>query len=408
MTIKPDLILIRFGEFTIKGRNRKQFERRLVEQVRRVVSPFKTVKLIQTFGRLYIELNEESYEAIAKELKHVFGIVSFSPVLRAEMELESIRERALELMLSCVPSPRTFKVSVRRVVKSFPHESQAMNHLVGGHVLRAMPELKVDVRNPEVELRLELQPEGAFLFTDVVPAAGGFPYGTNGKAMLMLSGGIDSPVAGYLAMRKGLEIEAIHFHSYPFTSDQAKEKVITLARRLCEISGVPMKLHLVSFTEIQTSFTQCNQDHLIITLMRRSMMRIAQKLAEKSGALGIVTGDSLGQVASQTLSSMNVIGRTVDLPLLRPLIMSDKQEIINLAEEIGTFATSILPYEDCCTLFVPKSPSTNPNLNVVMKVESFIPRLDEMIAEAVATTEEIVLRPGEQHEAEQAGQDDWF
>ncbi|MFB9325453.1 tRNA uracil 4-sulfurtransferase ThiI [Paenibacillus aurantiacus] len=406
--IAPDMILIRFGEFTIKGRNRKHFERKMVEQVKRVMTPFPAAKLIQTFGRLYIQLNGESYEAAAAKLKHVFGIVSFSPVRHTELDLEAIRAAALEVMREQPSEPRTFKVSVRRVVKTFPHDSQEMNRLVGGHVLRAMAELKVDVRKPEVHLRVELQPEGAFVFSDVIPAAGGFPYGTNGKAMLMLSGGIDSPVAGYLAMRKGLEIEAIHFHSYPFTSEQAKDKVITLARRLSEISGAKLKLHLVSFTDIQTSFTQCNQDHLIITLMRRSMLRIGQLLAERSEALGIVTGDSLGQVASQTLGSMNVIGRDIDLPLLRPLIMTDKQEIINLAEEIGTYETSILPYEDCCTLFVPRSPSTNPNLNVVRKVESFVPNLAGMIEEAVRTTETIVIKPDELSQVHKAGEDEWF
>ncbi|UVI32164.1 tRNA uracil 4-sulfurtransferase ThiI [Paenibacillus spongiae] len=407
--MKVDTIMVRFGEYTTKGRNRGFFEKRIYDQVRRVLRPFAAVQMTRTYGRIYIKLNGESYELISAKLKHIFGIASFSPASKCESELEVIRETALEVMHSLPKKPSTFKVTMRRVDKSFPHDSQEMNHLVGSHVLRAMPDLKVDVKNPEVELRVEIQPEGTYVFCEVVPAAGGYPYGTNGKAVLLLSGGIDSPVAGYLAMRKGLELEAIHYHSFPFTSEKAKQKVITLAQKLADMSGVPFKLHMVSFTEIQTAFTQCNQDHLIITLMRRAMLRIAERLAEQAGALGIVTGDSLGQVASQTLGSMNVIGRTVELPLLRPLITTDKNEIIRIAEQIKTYATSILPYEDCCTLFVPKSPSTNPNLNVVLKVESFVPKLDEMIDEAVAGVETLVIKPGESSAGKtSAGSDDWF
>ncbi|WP_274651884.1 tRNA uracil 4-sulfurtransferase ThiI [Paenibacillus humicola] len=406
--MKTDMILVRFGELTVKGRNRGQFEKRMVEQVKRMLRPFPNASIERTYGRLYISLNGEAYEEIAAKLKDVFGIVSFSPVRRTESELEAIQAAAVDVMRALPKEPETFKVSARRVLKAFPHNSQEMNHLVGSSVLRAFPALKVDVRTPEVELRVEIQPEGTYIFSEVVPGAGGFPFGTNGKAMLMLSGGIDSPVAGYLAMRKGLEIEAVHFHSYPFTSEQAKEKVIELARRLAYYSGKAIKLHLVSFTEIQTAFTQSNQDHLIITLMRRSMLRIAERLAERSGALGIVSGDSLGQVASQTLSSMNVIGRTVGLPLLRPLIMTDKNDIIRMAERIGTYKTSILPYEDCCTLFVPKSPSTNPNLKVVEKVESFVPRLSDMIEEAVAGTETIHVSEQTPAGLLSAGREDWF
>lgn len=406
--MNADMILIRYGEFTLKGRNRGQFERRMLDKVKQVLEPFPNAEVTRTYGRLYITLNGEPYESIAKGLKHVFGIHSFSPVRRTESQLEIIQEVSLEVMRALPEAPRTFKVSVRRVEKSFPYDSPKMNHLVGSHVLRAFPDLKVNVKEPEIELRVEIQPEGTYIFSEIVEGAGGYPYGTNGKAMLLLSGGIDSPVAGYLSMRKGLELEAVHFHSYPFTSEQAKDKVIELTRRLSQYSGVPLKLHMVSFTEIQTALAACNQEPLIITLMRRSMLRIAQGLAEQADALGIVTGDSLGQVASQTLGSMNVIGRTTDLPLLRPLIMMDKNDIIRIAEDIGTYETSILPYEDCCTLFVPKSPTTNPNLKVVQKIEAYIPKLDEMIAEAIASVETIVVAPGSRASAEAAGKDDWF
>lgn len=406
--MKPDLIIIRLGEYMVKGRNRRQFEKRMEQQIQTILVPFPGAVMSFAYGRIYIALHDEFYVDIAAQLRLIFGIHSFSPAQKTLNELEAIRAAALELMTTLPYEPATFKISVRRVQKEFPHDSQEMNHLVGSHVLRAMPHIKVKVKEPDVELRVEIQPEGTYVFSEVVQGAGGYPYGTNGKAMLLLSGGIDSPVAGYLSMRQGLEIEAIHFHSYPFTSEQAKDKVIDLGRRLSHFSGVPIKLHLVSFTDIQTALAQSNQEKLIITLMRRAMLVIAQRLAEQSGALGLVTGDSLGQVASQTLGSMNVIGRNMDLPLLRPLIMTDKNEIIRMAKQIGTYDTSILPFEDCCTLFVPKSPSTNPNLKIVERVEASIHKLQAMIDEAVATTEVIELRPNNERELVNDGSEAWF
>ncbi|AJY76344.1 tRNA uracil 4-sulfurtransferase ThiI [Paenibacillus beijingensis] len=408
-----DRILVRFGELTMKGRNRGRFEQQLLRQIKLSLRAFSALQYEKTYGRIYIILNGEPYDKVAERLKDVFGLSSFSPVKRAEPELESIRDTALDVMRSLSSVPSTFKVSVRRGWKEFHHDSQQMNHLVGSHVLRAIPALKVDVRSPQVELRVDIQYEGAYIYCESIAGAGGFPYGTSGKALLLLSGGIDSPVAGWLALRKGLELEAVHFHSYPFTSEQAKQKVIALARRLAHYTGRPLKLHLVPFTEVQTALAGQKQDHLMITMMRRAMLRITGELAERHGASAVVTGDSLGQVASQTLGSMNVIGRTMELPLLRPLIMMDKQEIIDIAERIGTFATSILPFEDCCTLFVPKSPSTNPNLRVVEKVESFIPELDAMLQRAVDGTETVSLRATDRepefvHTTAAAGENDWF
>lgn len=403
-----DTIVLRYGDLTMKGRNRGRFENRMLQQVRNVLRSFPETAYWKTYGRLYVKLNGAPCEPVVERLKQLFGLVSVSPVVTAKPELESIRAAALSLMQSLDRPPATFKMSVKRAWKSFPHSSQEMNHLVGAHILRAFPELKVDVRQPELELRVDIQEEAAYIFHEVIPAAGGFPFGSNGKAMLLLSGGIDSPVAGWMAMRKGLELEAVHFHSYPFTSEQAKDKVVALAQRLTYFSGTPMKLHLVPFTDIQTAIAQSNQEHLTITLMRRAMLRIAEKLADQSGAGGLVTGESLGQVASQTLGSMNVIGRAATLPLLKPLIMMDKNEIIHIAEKIGTYETSILPYEDCCTLFLPKSPSTNPNLRVVEKVESNIPDLDGMIERAVEGTERMVLSPGEDARLPAGEEDDWF
>jgi thiamine biosynthesis protein ThiI len=403
-------ILVRFGELTIKGRNRGRFEEMLVKQVKTALASFPKLHFQKLYGRLNIQLNGEAYEPIADRLKDVFGIVSFSPVLRCGHDLQEIRETALEVMRQVNPEPRTFKVSVKRVWKAYPHNSQEMNHLVGAHVLRNTPELKVNVRQPDTELKVDIQPEGVYLYAAVQQASGGFPLGMNGKAMLLLSGGIDSPVAGWMAMRKGMEIEAVHYYSYPFTSEQAKEKVVTLAQRLAYYGGA-VKLHLVPFTEVQTRLVQAGQEHLIITLMRRAMLRIAEKLAEQRGALAIVTGDSLGQVASQTLGSMNVIGRETSLPLLRPLVMMDKQEIINIAVRIGTFDTSILPFEDCCTLFVPKSPATNPNLRIVETLEKQLGGdFERLIEEAVAHTELVHLteKSRSDHRAAAAEQDKWF
>ena len=393
-----DHILIRLGEITVKGRNRNRFETEMLKQVQHALRAFPGLTFIRTYGRLYIALGNEPYEQVADRLKDVFGISSFSPVKRVEPELQAIREGALAVMRSHPPRKMTFKVKVSRRWKGFPHDTMAMNHLVGAHVLRNMPNITVDVRQPDIELNVEIQEQHAYIYCEVVPGAGGFPYGSNGKAVALLSGGIDSPVAVWMAMRKGLEIEAIHFHSYPFTSKEAQDKVVTLAKRLSHYAGKPFKLHLVPFTEIQTRIAQSKQDHLIITLMRRSMLRIAQRIAERSGALAIVTGDSLGQVASQTLSSLNTIERAVSIPILRPLITTDKIDIIRMAEEIDTYAISILPYEDCCTIFQPRSPSTNPNLGVVERVERRLAWMEEAIEQAIQDTELLIIRRGEQEE----------
>lgn len=403
-----DRIILRYGDLTVKGKNRSRFERRMQEQVKRALQGFERITYFKSFGRLYVLLNDHPYAPVMDRLKDLFGIVTLSPAVSTGHDLEEIRAAALTLMQSLPEQPSTFKVSAKRAWKTFPHNSQELNHLVGGHVLRAMPSLRVDVRKPGVELRVDVQEEAVYIYHELIEAAGGFPYGSNGKAMLLLSGGIDSPVAGWMALRKGLELETVHFHSYPFTSDKAKEKVIELAKRLSYFSGEPVKLHLVPFTEFQTTLAQNGKDNLIITLMRRAMLRITERLAERSGAGGIVTGESLGQVASQTLASMNVIGRAAQLPLIKPLIMMDKQEIIRVAERIGTYETSILPYEDCCTLFLPKSPSTNPNLRIVEMLESQLVNYEELLQAAIEGTEELLLTPDSQTAVQSAGEDSWF
>lgn len=409
-----DKLLLRFGEFTLKGKNRNRFERSVLNHIRSVLTPYPGAKIIKEYGRLYVELNGESPEALIQVLKKVFGLVSISPVRVCSSEPDRIIETAVEFVgQKELEGTVTFKVNARRVWKQFPHSSQEMNHLVGSPLLRTYPQLKVKVKQPDMELRVEIRENETYLYYEVIPGAGGYPLGTNGKAMLLLSGGIDSPVAGWSAMRRGLEIECVHFYSFPYTSQLAKEKVMELTRLLSGYTG-KIKLHLVPFTDVQTSFVGIGQDNLIITFMRRAMLRIASSLAEREGALAIVTGDSLGQVASQTLPSMNVIGRATELPLLRPLVMMDKNDIINIAMDIGTFDTSILPYEDCCTLFVPKSPTTNPNLKIIEKVEASLTELPALIQAAVEGTETVIITPdskigelGEKRE-EPVVNEDWF
>lgn len=404
-----DRVVLRYGDLTMKGRNRKVFEDKMLKSVKRAMKPYPLVTYWRTYGRLYVVLNGTPHQPVIDRLKDLFGIVSVSPVLSVPSELEQIKSTAMEIMQSLEKLPATFKINARRAWKGFPHGSHEMNHLVGSHILPQFPELKVDVRNPQLELKIDIQEEATYLFWEIIPAAGGFPYGTSGKAMLLLSGGIDSPVAGWMGLRKGLELEAIHFHSYPFTSQQATDKVITLARRLSYYSGVPIRLHLVPFTELQTKIAHSKQENLTITLMRRAMLRITEEIAIKVKANGIVTGESLGQVASQTLSSMNVIGRATTLPMIKPLIMMDKQEIITIARDIETFETSILPFEDCCTLFLPKSPSTNPNLRIVERIEHNMEDYEQLIAQAVEQTETMLLsvNDGQQDKEEQA-EEDWF
>lgn len=413
MNLDYEMLLLRFGEITVKGKNRSRFEKAALSHVKSLLRAFPGTEAIHEYGRIYVRLNGQAADPVISSLKNIFGLTSISPVKVSPSKLEDIVEIAVDFVKS-IPADKykTFKVHGRRVFKGFPHSSQEMNHLVGGPVLSACPHLKVDVHHPDLELRVEVRERVTYLFCEVIPAAGGFPLGTNGKAMMLLSGGIDSPVAGYSAMRRGLEIECVHFHSYPYTSKKAEEKVLELAQVLSGFSG-RIKVHLVPFTDIQTSLAKTGQDNLIITLMRRSMLRIATKLAEKNGGLALVTGDSLGQVASQTLASMNVIGKVTDLPLLRPLVMMDKEDIISMAKRIGTYDISILPYEDCCTLFVPKSPATNPNLRIVEHVEKELADLDHMIEAAVENTESVIVKPHviirkNQKDEPEVVQEQWF
>ncbi len=402
--MKPEFILLRFGELTLKGKNRLQFENRVLSQIQRQLEPFPSVKLHKTYGRVLIALHGEPYEEVKKRLLRIFGLASFSPVARADLDLASIQKKSLEVIQAAQNKPQTFKVSAKRAYKPFPSRSMELNHQIGGYILKHMDgSIRVDVHHPDLELHVDARQEGAYIYSEVIPALGGLPIGSSGKAMLMLSGGIDSPVAGWLAMKRGLKLEAVHFHSFPYTSERAQQKVIDLAAKLA-VYSIDMKVHMVPFTEIQTRLNQQGNNHLLITFMRRAMMRITEKLAKKREAGAIVTGESLGQVASQTLTSMDVIGRVVNIPILRPLVAMDKQEIIQLSQQIDCYDISILPYEDCCTLFVPKAPSTKPNLRVVERIEAGMDWLDEEIEKAVEGTELITVKAD--HKEEETS--DWF
>jgi thiamine biosynthesis protein ThiI len=387
-------ILIRYGELALKKRNRGDFESQLVRNIKKSLQAHPNVQIERVYGRMYLVLNGEPYEEVEEKLKKVFGIHSFSPTRFVQtFELEAIQQAALEVIQDVEPAPRTFKVTVKRPNKQFPHRSQEMNHLVGGYILRNTENLKVDVHNPEIELKVEIRLEGVFISCRTVRGMGGLPTGSSGKAMLMLSGGIDSPVAGWMTMKRGVRIEGVHFHSYPFTSERAKQKVIDLARILSQYSG-SIKLHVVPFTEIQTQIRQHCPEHYTITIMRRFMMRITERLAQKHGALAIATGESLGQVASQTMESMYTINHVINTPVLRPLVAMDKEEIMAISRQIGTYETSILPYEDCCTVFVPKSPVTRPKPEHAEKFERALD-VERLVEEAVNAVESIWIEPVE-------------
>jgi thiamine biosynthesis protein ThiI len=287
-------------------------------------------------------------------------------------------------------------VNSKRANKKFPIRSQEMNHRLGGFILGNVPGLKVDVHNPDLTLHVEVRSKYSYIYGNDIPGPGGLPVGASGRVLLLLSGGIDSPVAGYLALKRGVELHAIHFHSYPFTSERAKQKVIDLAQILTRYGG-NIRLHIVPFTEIQTEINKHCYDSYSITIMRRIMLRISEAVAKKHRALALVTGESLGQVASQTLESMNTINEVTNMPILRPVIGMDKQEIMTIAKRIGTYETSILPYEDCCTVFLPKAPKTRPDKKVAAREEAKLD-LERLVNEAVEGTEVIDLQPGEPEE----------
>ncbi|PRR93857.1 tRNA uracil 4-sulfurtransferase ThiI [Bacillus atrophaeus] len=384
-----DHILIRFGEISTKGKNRRSFIERLKQNIKLVLNDYKKLKYFSNRDRMTITLNGEQPDAIRTQLKQVFGIQSFSLAIKCESRLEDIKTTALAAIRAEYQAGDTFKVATKRAYKQFELDTNEMNAEIGAHILRNTEGLTVDVRNPDIALRVEIRKEATYLTIRDEKGAGGLPVGSAGKAMLMLSGGFDSPVAGFYAMKRGLSVEAVHFFSPPYTSERAKQKVIDLAGGLSKFGG-KMTLHIVPFTKTQELIQKQIPENYTMTATRRLMLQIADRIREQRKGLALITGESLGQVASQTLESMYAINAVTSTPILRPLIGMDKTEIIEKSREIGTYDTSIQPFEDCCTIFTPPSPKTRPKKEKIEHFESFVD-FEPLIQEAVEQIETIEL-----------------
>lgn len=385
--------LIKYAEIGVKGRNRHLFEDALIHQIKIALKKCEGSFLVyKTQGRIFVEAQGEfDYDEAVEALEHVFGIVGICPVLSVDDEgFEKLKLTVVDYMERMYPDCQsTFKVNARRARKEYPRESMEINADLGEAILNACPGMRVDVHNPDIMLNVEIR-EKIYIYSKVIPGPGGMPVGTGGKAMLLLSGGIDSPVAGYMIAKRGVKIDAVYFHAPPYTSERAKQKVADLAKLVSKYTG-PIYLHVINFTDIQLYIHEkCPHEELTI-IMRRYMMRIAEHIARETECLGLITGESIGQVASQTMSSLIATNEVCTLPVYRPLIGFDKEEIVSVAKKIDTFETSILPYEDCCTIFVAKHPVTKPNVNIIRRHER---NLEEKIEELVKTaieTEELII-----------------
>lgn len=384
--------LIKYAEIGTKGKNRFMFEDALIKQIRFALREVDgSFEVTKESGRIYVTAEGDyDYDDTIEALKRVFGIADICPMVQIDdRDYENLKKHVVEYMDKVYPDKNlTFKVVARRGDKRYPVSSDQINRDMGEAILEAFPQMRVDVHNPDVLLRVEIR-QKVNIFSLMIPGPGGMPVGTNGKAMLLLSGGIDSPVAGYMIAKRGVKIDAVYFHAPPYTSDRAKQKVVDLAKLVARYSG-PMDLHVVNFTDIQLYiYEKCPHEELTI-IMRRYMMRIAQAIAEKNGAIGLITGESIGQVASQTLQSLAATNEVCTMPVYRPVIGFDKQEIVDVSEKIGTYETSIQPFEDCCTIFVAKHPVTKPNINVIRNSELHLEeKIDELVKTALETTEVI-------------------
>lgn len=391
--MKFDHIIIRYGEISTKKRNRKAFVDKMKKHILWSLRDISNIEVTANRERMYVILNNADHKEVIQRLQGVFGIQTLSPAIKIERDVEKMKEAALYYIGQLSDKVHTFKITTKRGDKDFPYDTNEVNHMMGGHLLRNMDGLKVDVKNPDLNLLVEIRREAIYLTGEIIQGAGGLPYGSSGKAMLMLSGGIDSPVAGYLSMKRGLDVEAIHFYSPPFTSERSRQKVIDLSAKLAEVAG-SITVHIVPFTDIQLLIQKQVPENYTMTTTRRLMLRLADQIREKQEAMAIITGESLGQVASQTLNSMFAINEVTNTPILRPLIAMDKTEIIEIARKLDTFEISNLPYEDCCTVFTPASPKTKPRRDKVKFYESFVD-FEPLIEAAIANTETLTVVPNQ-------------
>ena len=386
--------LIKYAEIGVKGKNRYIFEDALANQIKYALKKCDgEFQVRKTQGRIYVDaMTDFDFEDTVEHLQRVFGISAICPVVYVEDEgFEKLCEDVIAFLDSVYPDKnKTFKVNARRARKNYPKDSMTINMDLGEAILNAFPEMHVDVHKPEIMLNVEIR-EKIYIYSETIPGPGGMPVGTGGKAMLLLSGGIDSPVAGYMIAKRGVKIDAVYFNALPYTSERAKQKVIDLAKIVSRYTG-PIYLHIINFTDIQLYiYEKCPHEELTI-IMRRYMMKIAEKIAQETECLGLITGESIGQVASQTMQSLAATNEVCELPVYRPLIAFDKLDIIDISEKIGTYETSILPYEDCCTIFVAKHPVTKPNLKIIKRhEENLAEKIDELVDTALKTDELIIV-----------------
>ena len=379
-----NILIVKYGEIGVKGKNRYIFENKLIKNVKNILKPIGKFNVYKEYGRIYVDLDGYDYEEVVKK---VFGIVGVCPAVRAEKDYNLLKELALKMLEEKIEQGyKSFKVDSRRGDKDFKLTSQEMSLDIGGYLVSQVKDkIAVDVRNPEVKIHCELRQNHVMVYSDTIPGYGGLPLGTNGRAMSLLSGGIDSPVASWMVAKRGMELECIHFHSYPFTSEKSQEKVRDLAQILSKYCG-RVRLHKVNMLEIQKAIGLNCKDEEMTIISRRFMMRIAERVAESRHCDALVTGESIGQVASQTIQGLTCTNASVKMPVFRPLIAMDKTEIIEVAQKIGTFETSILPEEDCCTVFSPKKPVTKPKLDRIEKSENKLD-VEKLIQDAIDNIE---------------------
>lgn len=401
-------ILVRYGELSTKGRNKKMFTQKLASNIKKALAAYPQVKVHPDYDFMYLDLNGAPQEAVMESLKPIFGIQSFSPVYLVEKDMEAVKEVVLDLLAARETEGKTFKIATKRGDHQFAMDTNAINLFLGDAVLEAFPEIRVQLKKPDITVRIDVRRENIMVSLETIQGAGGLPVGTSGRVSLMLSGGIDSPVAAYLAMKRGMEVQCVHFASPPYTSPQALVKTKQLAAKVARFGG-SLQFFTVPFTEIQEEIKKSVPEAYLMTIMRRFMLRITDKLREQNHALAIANGESVGQVASQTLDSMVAINDVTTTPIIRPVATMDKLDIIAIAEAIDTFELSIQPYEDCCTVFAPPSPKTKPKLDKARAYEARL-NVDELVDRAVAqtTVEEITAAYTPESPAQEEALDELF